>query len=119
MYHLREWANSEDDRLQNARELFNYYHSKARIIVERAFGMLKRKRQVLSSPIEVNVNYAVTIIHAACALHNTSDLTAFQTELSELHEDNVEDPGLSNDLWRDNIANDMWTAYNDYRNRVL
>ncbi|KAF0727134.1 hypothetical protein Ae201684P_019903 [Aphanomyces euteiches] len=132
-YHLQEWANSEDDRPQNARELFNYLHSKARIIVERAFGMLKRKWQVFASPVEVNVNYAVTVIHAACALHNfcinlspiymedfsTSDLAAFQNELSELHEDNVEDPGLSTDLWRDNIANDMWTAYNGYRNRVI
>ncbi|KAH9111516.1 hypothetical protein AeMF1_013990 [Aphanomyces euteiches] len=42
-YHLREWAPNPDGRPKSAKELFNYRHSKARIVVERAFGIMKIK----------------------------------------------------------------------------
>ncbi|RQM30134.1 hypothetical protein B5M09_013812 [Aphanomyces astaci] len=39
----REWAANTDGRPKTAKECFNYRHSKARIVVERVFGMLKIK----------------------------------------------------------------------------
>jgi hypothetical protein len=43
-YHLNEWGNNS---VQNEKELFNHRHSYLRVIVERAFGSLKRRFKIL------------------------------------------------------------------------
>jgi hypothetical protein len=43
-YHLNEW---ERNPVQNEKELFNRWHYSLRIIVEQAFGVLKRRFKVL------------------------------------------------------------------------
>jgi hypothetical protein len=131
-YHLREWAEDEAGRPRNAREVFNYRHSKTRIIVEQAFGRLKRKWGILAKPLELEIPLANVVIHTCCALHNfisacdaaPGDDTAMDEdgaavdeadaavdiamELEELTErlENVE-----GGEWRDALADDMWNSY--------
>ncbi|KAH9160830.1 hypothetical protein LEN26_001693 [Aphanomyces euteiches] len=68
-YHLREWATTPQGRPQTSKELFNYRHSKARIVVERAFGLLKMKWKALSSS-SYDLKTTILIIHVCAALHN-------------------------------------------------
>ncbi|XP_022684247.1 putative nuclease HARBI1 [Setaria italica] len=66
-YHLNEWGNNP---VQNEKELFNLRHSSLRIIVERAFGCLKRRFKILDDatpffpfPTQVDIVVACCIIH--------------------------------------------------------
>ena len=45
-YHLKEFS---DRPPENERELFNLRHSSLRIIIERVFGVLKKRFQVLDA----------------------------------------------------------------------
>lgn len=47
-YHLKEW-DSGSAAPENYREYFNMKHSKARNVIERAFGLLKMRWAVLRS----------------------------------------------------------------------
>ncbi|XP_057779737.1 uncharacterized protein LOC130998326 [Salvia miltiorrhiza] len=47
-YHLKEWGPS-NARPQNAKELFNLRHAKARNAIERAFGVMKMQWGILRS----------------------------------------------------------------------
>lgn len=49
---------------------FNAYINKGRVVVEMAFGRLKGRWRRLMKKMDVNVNYAPTIILACCVLHN-------------------------------------------------
>ena len=128
-YHLREWAVDENGRPQTPSELFNYRHSKARIIVERAFGILKKKWRVLGSPMELDIELSVEVIHACCALHNLciefspdfvfefgdNEVRQLQDEMDVLHIENTQDPHVTAESLRDKMAQEMWAAYLYYR----
>jgi len=67
-YHLNEWGRNP---VQNEKELFNRRHCSLRIIVEQAFGALKRRFKVLDDaspffPYETQVD----IVVACCIIHN-------------------------------------------------
>lgn len=47
-YHLKEWG-PENAQPQNKEEMFNMRHSKARNVIERAFGVLKMCWGILRS----------------------------------------------------------------------
>jgi hypothetical protein len=68
-YHLREQALS---KLQpaNAEELFNLRHSQMRNIIERIFGVLKHRFQILAKSLQYSVDDQAKIIYALTALHN-------------------------------------------------
>ncbi len=133
-YHLREWAEEADGRPRSPKEVFNYRHSKARIIVEQAFGVLKRKWGILTKPMELELELVNVVIHTCCALHNfvlSCNLDDIATEATEsetddgsvaTQHDTDEIQELSDDLggndggqWRDSLANDMWNSYMLYR----
>ena len=60
----KRWTKEE------ASELFNYLHAKARNVVERTFGIMKNKWQILKEiPLYSLETQAYTII-ACCVLHN-------------------------------------------------
>ncbi|CAK1595740.1 unnamed protein product [Parnassius mnemosyne] len=50
--------------------IFNYRLSRARRVVENAFGILSSRFRVFLSPIGVQVNNVDPIVLACCALHN-------------------------------------------------
>jgi hypothetical protein len=46
LYHLKEWVASQQQP-QNYKELYNLRHSRARNVVKRTFGLLKKKWAIL------------------------------------------------------------------------
>ncbi|XP_047953135.1 putative nuclease HARBI1 [Salvia hispanica] len=68
-YHLKEWGIG-NQRPQNARELFNLRHSKARNIIERAFAALKMRWSILPSASFYPIKIQIQMIMACFLLHN-------------------------------------------------
>ena len=56
--------------LQDEQRVFNYRLSRARRVVENAFGILANRFRFLLSPIIVTPNRAEIAVLAACAIHN-------------------------------------------------
>ncbi|XP_021813922.1 protein ALP1-like [Prunus avium] len=67
-YHLSEWSGNNQP--ENYKELFNLRHSIARNVVERGFGLLKKRWSILCTPSFFNIKMQVRIINACFVLHN-------------------------------------------------
>ncbi|XP_051196783.1 protein ALP1-like [Lolium perenne] len=68
-YHLKEWAASILGP-QTEKELYNLRNSRARNVVERCFGLLKKKWAILRSCSFFSIEDQIRIINACCVLHN-------------------------------------------------
>lgn len=84
-------------RLNNGRRIYNYRHSRARRIVECAFGMLTRKFRVLANNMLLDPDKATDITLACCILHNVilekeGRMCDIHEELLQLTEDSDEMP---------------------------
>ncbi|XP_059650392.1 uncharacterized protein LOC132296188 [Cornus florida] len=68
-YHLKEWSSR---RPENPRELFNLRHASLCNVIERIFGVLKKRFPIIGSSIEpiYDVNTQLDIILACCIIHN-------------------------------------------------
>ncbi|XP_059658461.1 uncharacterized protein LOC132304756 [Cornus florida] len=68
-YHLKEYASR---RPENPRELFNLRHASLRNVIERIFGVLKKRFPIIGSSTEptYDVKTQVDIILACCIIHN-------------------------------------------------
>jgi len=60
--------------LTNQQKVFNYNLSKARIVVENAFGRLKARWRRLTKRNEMNVSNVPHIVTACCVLHNICEI---------------------------------------------
>lgn len=60
-------------RLAEEQQLFNYTLSKARRVVENAFGRLKARFRILGKGLECDVSNANSVIRACCTLHNVCE----------------------------------------------
>eukprot|EP00644_Phytophthora_capsici_P018499 jgi/Phyca11/130735/e_gw1.97.16.1 len=69
-YHLKEWARSPSGRPQNAKQLFNLRHAKARNVIERVNGVLKRRFKVLRTCMDYETVTIKTVIFACILVHN-------------------------------------------------
>ncbi|XP_040184702.1 protein ALP1-like [Rana temporaria] len=58
------------NNLTEQKSVFNHRLTRARRVVECAFGILANKWRVLHTPIVLNMQNAVCAVKAACALHN-------------------------------------------------
>lgn len=56
--------------LTKKQKIFNYRLSRARRIVENAFGILVSRFRIFDKPIALNINKVNDVIKACCALHN-------------------------------------------------
>ncbi|XP_043217774.1 protein ALP1-like [Amphibalanus amphitrite] len=67
---MRPYPGRTEARLGVRATVFNYRLSRARRIVENAFGILAQTWRIYRRPMNVNVQHACKIVHATCILHN-------------------------------------------------
>jgi DDE superfamily endonuclease len=73
-YYLREQARASC-RPETPEELFNLRHAQLRNVVERAFGVLKKRFRILNTaPVGYTLKTQVRIVYALTALHNFYNL---------------------------------------------
>lgn len=69
-YHLQEWGPG-NDAPNTPEELFNLRHTVKRVVVEQAFGSLKRQWKIVrSSPAEYRIDKQRSFVYAVTGLHN-------------------------------------------------
>ena len=66
-YHLNEWIGNTP---QNYKELFNLRHASARNVIERSFGVLKKRWSILRTPSFFDIKTQIRIINVCFMLHN-------------------------------------------------
>lgn len=116
-------------RPKDYEELFNLRHAQARNVVERIFGVSKRRFNLMVASPEYSEEMQAKFVAALCALHNfirihdpddQADEPAGRPEVSRGgSHTNVEELGgqiteVERDRAserRDNIAKAMWTSY--------
>jgi hypothetical protein len=138
-YHLQEWGRA-NTRPQTKEELFNLRHSSLRNVVERIFGVLKKRWGLLMRPSQFNSHIQARIPCGLGAIHNFimdndpdyldnspfDDTDETDADRRLLHENDDDAGELADglvsraekqraDAFRDTIARNM---YNDYL-RVL
>ncbi|GLT83173.1 hypothetical protein SLE2022_014780 [Rubroshorea leprosula] len=124
-YHLKEYSNNPP---QNAKELFNLRHAALRNAIERAFGVLKRRFEILRGGTEsfYGVRTQNLIILACCIIHNflmgvdpDEELIA-EVDMELRNQENLqqtrtsreeEEDASRGEMLRDVIAADMWHNY--------
>lgn len=144
-YHLREWSKTQNGRPQNYKEYYNLRHAQARNVIERAFGVLKKRFPILATAPEYSPQVQAKIVLACCVLHNfirrqnhPDDDPLGQFADDPNGNDQTEDaPAPSNGAasdqaagrasqrretqaandQRDQIAHAMWESYLSYRRR--
>ena len=102
----------------------------ARNVVERVFGVIKRRFPILTSSPEFDIKTQAKIVCAFCALHNfirTYDPSDIDSELASYRMNNTEDSNLSSAQVHSNsngeegaanrrnrLATEMWNDYQQY-----
>ncbi|KAK6142040.1 hypothetical protein DH2020_013869 [Rehmannia glutinosa] len=124
-YHLDEWGEGNSIP-QNPKEYFNMTHSKARNVIERAFGLLKKRWAILRSQSFYDIKVQNRIIMACVLLHNFIRLELHVDPIEELSSDDDEDDHEDNENvdfidtlepsqfwtnWRDNLAQSMFNEW--------
>lgn len=122
-YHLKEYSTRGP---QNPRELFNHRHSSLRNVIERSFGVLKKRFPIISSGTEpfYSVDNMTDIVLACCILHNflmsvdidetlmdEVDRELLQSGIHRSHTQERDEDYRQGTILRDNIATEMWNAY--------
>lgn len=123
-YHLKEWGPN-CTLPQNPVEMFNMRHTKARNVIERAFGIMKMRWGILRSPSYYPVKVQNRLIMACFMIHNFIRKEMIHDPIEDLidelgEEFANEDDDLVDDyvdvventaLWnqfRDDLALNMW-----------
>ncbi|KAL8546769.1 hypothetical protein ACS0TY_006476 [Phlomoides rotata] len=122
-YHLHEWGN-DPSTPQNYKEYFNMNHSKARNVIERTFGLMKKRWAILRSPSFYPIKVQNRVILACALIHNFThnempndplEGELIPDNLNQLQEEEFIDsvnPSHAWSTWRDTLANEM---YNNWR----
>ncbi|KAG8371718.1 hypothetical protein BUALT_Bualt13G0117300 [Buddleja alternifolia] len=96
-YHIQEW-NSHRTPPQNAHELFNKVHARARNVIERFFALLKGRWAILRSNSFYPVKVQDRIIMACALLHNyiqiEMPIDPLEAEFPEVNDDIDDDPNI-------------------------
>lgn len=128
-YHLKEQIRA-GSKPENAKELFNLRHASLRNVIERIFGVVKRKYQILQSASEYSMDTQTRIILACITLHNWVRLKEgnkadfwLDTEPNNTTSEDVQPAVLypqgmitskKMDRYRDQLAAQMWEDYLRY-----
>ena len=69
-YHLEDWRNATNPP-ETAKELYNLRHARIRVVVEQAFGLLKRRWKIIRATApEYSLETQTKIVYAVTGLHN-------------------------------------------------
>ena len=129
-YHLREWEHIGHTPT-NKEEYFNMKHSQARNIIERCFGILKKRWAILQSPSFYPIKLQGRMVLACALLHNfirmymaldpeentilTLEDMPIGEEMLESNDDveSIDVVESSNEWtqWRDDIAQEMFESW--------
>ncbi|CAL5067541.1 unnamed protein product [Urochloa decumbens] len=127
-YHLKEWVSSQQQPT-TPKELYNLRHSRARNVVERTFGLVKKKWAILRTQNFFGIRDQIRIIIACCILHNYSRdrqhqmddllLQEVDAELAAMPNEPIDDANLIRSVqvtpewnaYRDQLADDMFAEY--------
>jgi hypothetical protein len=133
-YHLKEQRKA-NQKPQNAKELFNLRHSSLRNAIERIFGVLKSKYQILQGS-KYPLQTQILLVTAITALHNfvrqnegqdADKYLEIEDKLDGKDDGGVKDeedykdktPGVrAMDRFRDKLAKRMWEDYQRYLQRT-
>lgn len=123
-YHLKEWG-PESARPQSPDEMFNMRHTKARNVIERAFGIMKMRWGILRTASYYPVKVQNRLIMACFLIHNFIRNEMAHDPIEDLvdehgdeganedhdQEDDYVDAVENTAEWnqfRDALAHDMW-----------
>ncbi|CAN1154240.1 Putative nuclease HARBI1, partial [Linum perenne] len=111
-YHLTEWNGSR--RPRSREEMYNMRHSKARNVVECAFGVLKMRWALLRDSSWFSPSRVAMIVNACCLLHNFirrhGGADVFESVYTpEIPTDGMETPAVG--LVSSVEASDEWTQF--------
>lgn len=67
---ITPYAGKSSGKLSYGKEIFNYRQSRARRVIENAFGILVAKWRIFENALDVSVENADKIVQAAVCLHN-------------------------------------------------
>ena len=121
MYHLKEWSSSH--RAPTTRyELFNRRHAQLRNVIERVFGVVKKRFPILKYRMpSFEMRYQVNVVKCCFAIHNfivknmhRDHFFMLQDEDYDEHDDTIDEtlpPKERCDAWRDAISESMWNYY--------
>ena len=124
-YHLKEWA-AADTQPQNKEELFYLRHASLRNVIERSFGVLKKRFQVLHimNTRQYSFDLQCDLILCCFIIHNFIRMNALEEDIYyNLDAEDISDNDDLNDVavndnndrlstkWRDDIASLMWDQY--------
>lgn len=117
-------------RPRNRKELFNLRHAMLRNAVERIFGVIKRQFRILLLPpeykmdIQARIPPALCLVHNVIRVHDPNDMMDYRNVLdAHILTDTgnlangppTEQARTRASLRRDQIASEMWEAYNRER----
>ncbi|XP_052117747.1 protein ALP1-like [Arachis duranensis] len=127
-YHVNEWVEGHRAP-QNHLELFNKKHSSTRNVIERCFGLLKKRWTILRSPSFYPIRVQSHIIITCCLLQNfirmnmdvdpEEDATLLQEHIP-VGDDTIVDEADTIDVvesshewtqWREDLATEMWKIW--------
>lgn len=124
-YHLKEFGRGTQ-RPRNKEELFNYRHSQLRNVIERTYGVLKKRFPILSRMYSFPIKFQVQITTCAMILHNFIRYTERKEDLFYMNldddiervaeDDRFEANAVNNtnaNMMRDNIATAMWNSFSN------
>lgn len=129
-YHLKEFSRGPDGP-QNMKELFNLRHAMLRNVIERTFGVLKKRFDVLNKMHSFSIQMQIELIMCCVMIHNyIRKNQAFDDEFEAWVPPEVEVnaivPQVPDEVppthaervfckqWRDAMAVELWNQYVTY-----
>ncbi|XP_046849411.1 protein ALP1-like [Xenia sp. Carnegie-2017] len=98
----------------DSRQIFNYRLSRARRVVENAFGIMSHRWRILFKPIIAEPSKAISLVKAICVLHNFLRVKNDLNYTPPGFLDSVNEAGnITEGFWRTNAPNQTsTTGYN-------
>ncbi|XP_020874356.1 putative nuclease HARBI1 [Arabidopsis lyrata subsp. lyrata] len=130
MYHMSQFYNGPPPR--NKQELFNRCHASLRSVIERTFGVWKKKWRILSDFPRYDIDVKKRVVMATMGLHNFIRISNYFDEdfVEVMGDTNINNVNSENDLddmesdgipdgnhmanIRENIADMLWANQNTF-----